>query len=64
MNGIAADSVIVPAALPTWQLVRIAGSVLLVLFGWVWFKLFHLCFGTRTLWQVFRKKPKRAGLRY
>ena len=50
--------------LPYWQFIRIGVTVLLVLFGWVWVKLFHLCFGTRTLWQVIRKKPKKRGLRY
>ena len=64
VNGMSATSKIVAKAIPTWQLLRIAITVLLVLFMWVWVKLFHLSFGTRTLWQVVRKKPKKRGLRY
>lgn len=64
VNGLTAESSVTANALPTWQLVRVGMCVLLVLFSWVWGKLFHLCFGTRTLWQVFRKKPKKRGLRY
>ena len=64
VNELDADSSVTANWLPTWQLIRVAVSVLLVLFGWVWVKLFHLSFGTRTLWQVVRKKPKKRGLRY
>ena len=64
LNWLDADSSVTVNWLPYWQFIRIGVTVLLVLFGWVWVKLFHLCFGTRTLWQVIRKKPKKRGLRY
>lgn len=62
VNGMTAESTVSAAVIPTWQLIRIAMTVLLVLFMWVWIKLFHLCLNTRTLWQVIRRKPKKAGL--
>ena len=29
--------------------------------AWCFYKLACLCFGTRTLWQIIRRKPKKRG---
>lgn len=62
MNGISADATL-HTGFPTWRWLVLAVTVLMVLFGWVWYKLCCLCFHRRTLWQVWRKKPVRGGLK-
>ena len=60
MNGISEDASVVEVT--PWWTYPIAA--ILVVLAWCFYKLACLCFGTRTLWQIVRKKPKGKGLRY
>ena len=62
MNGISADAT-VKAAFPMWQVMRAFVTVASLLLGYGAFKLSHLIAGTRTLWQVIRRKPKPGQAR-
>ena len=58
MNGISEGaSIELTASTVSWLLPL--AWVLLVVLAWCFYKLACLCFGTRTLWQIIRRKPKK-----
>ena len=57
MNGISADATVVPTV-PMWQAIRVVVTIVAAALMCGCFKLAHIIAGTRTLWQVIRRKPK------